>query len=211
MPHLPATRLLVPADAPAPGADFQLVQSSLVSGLPHYIDLSKTLRLKITLPTGLLQHWLDADPSALVATSDDETQPRAATFTDEIGAVARPALRLALLQGGAPLSTLPFALDTPRTTPDAGGAAQGAAAEIVLLSWNIHAGTVRGSGDFGSTIQLAWRVADLGASDFGPPVINEFLWRRLPPTLKMASSLGLRAPLVATRFTLARMPLHVVQ
>jgi hypothetical protein len=208
--YYPAARLLVSADPPALSDDFQIVQSSMVNGFPHYVDLTKSLRLKVTLPTGLLQPWLDTDPNSLVATSDDENAPRSATLTDEIGSVARPSLRIALLQSGSYLSTLPFALDTTRAVPDDGNGAQGVAVEIALLQWNIFAGTVRGAGDFGSSIQLGWRIANLGVSDFGPPVINLFLWQRLPLTLRMESDLGLRTAVLASRFTLARMALHVV-
>jgi hypothetical protein len=39
----------------------------------------------------------------------------------------------------------------------------------------LHAGCLRGAGDYGSAVKLAWRRADLGAEQF-PPLA-------LPPTV----------------------------
>jgi len=183
MPTYPASQFLVPATPPTLPDDFQVVQSRMVNGLPHLLDVTKTLRLKVTLPTGLLQDWLDADPSTLVATSDDELAPQSATLSEEVGGVSRPAPRITAQQSGTPVATAPFALYARRTFRDDGAASQGSLLEVAFLEWKIYAGTVRGVGDFGSYIKFAWRPATLAVSDFGPPVINPFLRLRLLPIL----------------------------
>jgi len=209
MPNYPSARLLVPAAAPALPDTFQMVQSQILNGFPHFIDLTKSVRLKITMPTGLLQPWLDADPGALVATNDDESVPRSAALSEEIGAVTRPALRMAIVQNGVFLSTVPIAAGVQRTLPDDGTAIQGVVIEIALASWKIFAGTVRGPGDFGSSIQLGWRFANAAANDFGPPVMNVFLWRRLLPRLRLQSELGRATFQLDDRFAVRRMALRV--
>ena len=191
MPSYPAAPLLVPAGAPAASDDFTIVRSAMIQGFPHIIDLTDGLRLKVILPTGLMQPWLDADPSALVASSDDELQPRAATLTDDVGGVSRSALRLAIVRRGSFLSTTPATLATARSLPSAGDPAQGVAVAITLLGWSIFAGTLRGTGDFGSFIDFGWKIANVGANNFEPPGLNPFLRRRLGASLAMRSELGL--------------------
>jgi hypothetical protein len=205
----PLARLLVPVSAPPLPDGFQVIQSRILNGFPHFIDLTKSVRLKITMPTGLLRAWLDADPSALVATSDDELAARPAAPSEEIGGATRPALRIAILQNSAFLSTVPLAAGVQRTLPDDGDATQGVAIEIALVSWNIFAGTVRGPGDFGSSIQLGWRFANAGVNDFGPPVLNVFLSHRQAPRLRLLSELGRREVRVDGRFLVRRLALRV--
>ena len=178
------------ATVPTVSDDYTIVRSPVTNGLPHIIHLAEGLRLKVTLPTGLMQTWLEADPSALVSSADDELRPRPKEFTETVGDASRTALRLTLVQGGAVLATIPATLATRRSVPDAGNDAQGVAFDIVLLDWSIHAGTQRGPGDFGSYIHLGWKAADRAASDFSPPALNEFVRRRLSPAL--SSGIGPR-------------------
>ena len=67
MPNFAAVQLLVSATPPTVSDDFTILRSPLAQGFPAFIDLTTGLRLKVTLPTGLMQAWLDADPSSLVA------------------------------------------------------------------------------------------------------------------------------------------------
>jgi hypothetical protein len=209
MTTYPAARWLVPPDPPALAEDFTVLRSPLTNGFPHFIDLTKTLRLKVTLPTGLMQPWLHADPAALVSTSEDERQPRSAAVTDQPAAASNPSLRLAISQGGAVLFTTPATLGNERHLPDAGDAVQGVRVAIELLGWSIFAGTLQGPGDFGSFVQFGWKAASEAVSDFGPPVINPFLVRRLAPRLKVRSELGLLKPVVDRRFAVRRLALDV--
>jgi len=208
MPNYPAARLLVPPDPPELPDGFAMLQSSITNGLPHVIDLPNNIRLTVTLPTGLLPHWLDADPTELVATSDDETAARPAQLQEEIGTTGRPPLRLAARRSGLALGTMPFALQAARVLRNDGDATAGAAVEVILLGWTIHAGTIRGAGDFGSSISLAWRRADLAVEVFGPPVINPFLVHRLPLIFRIHSVLGLKRPLFDVKFALRRQAFH---
>jgi hypothetical protein len=208
MPHYPAARLLVPPAPPNLPDGFTTLQSSVVNGLPHIVDLPNNTRLTVTLPTGLLPHWLDADPADLVATSDDEEAPRPAELPEQTDTAARPALRLSARQSGRALGTMSFSLQATRLLRDDGDAAAGAAIEVVLLGWALHAGTVRGHGDFGSSISLGWRRANLAVEIFGPPVINPFLVHRLPLIFRIYSELGLRRRLIDNKFVVRRQALH---
>lgn len=208
MPHYPAARLLVPAEPPPVPEGFETVRASIVNGLPYTIDLTRDLRLKFTLPTGLLRPWLDVSPETVVASAGDERAPRSAAPQEEIGGVARPALRLALLRGETVRVVVPFALSVRRTLPDGGDPVQGSLVEVVLLDWAIHAGAVCGPGDFGSFVQFAWRRADRAVDHFGPPVINPFLWRRLVPILRIESQLGLVRRLPTVRLVTRRLALR---
>jgi hypothetical protein len=200
----PAAALLVSAGPPTVSDDFAVIRAPLNNGLPYFIDLTKVLRLKLTLPTGLMRPWLDADPTALATTSDDELRPRSSA-----DAAAKPALRLSIIRSGTALATIPATLGAQRRLPAAGDPAQGAALDIVLLGWSIFAGTMQGPGDFGSFVQFGWKTADQAQSAFGPPVINPFLQRRLLPRLKLQSQLGLVKPIVDRRFAVRRWALDV--
>jgi hypothetical protein len=208
MPSYPAARLLVPSDPPDLPDGFTTLQSAMVNGLPHPIDLPNGLRLTVTVPTGLLSDWIDADPTMVITTSDDESAPLPPNPNGEIAGVARPGARLSARLSTAPLGTLPLSLRAARVLRDDGDASAGAALEVVLLDWEIHAGTLRGAGDFGSSITLAWRRADQGVSAFGPPVINPFLILRLPPIFHLRSELGLLVRRVDTKFLLQRRALY---
>jgi hypothetical protein len=209
MPAYPAARLLVPADTPTVSDDFTTVRSPLVQGLPHFIDLTTDLRLKVTLPTGLMLPWLDAPPSSLVASSDDEAHPRSEGDPIDAEDVWRPALRVTALRGRSRLSSLPAAASAWRSVPDGGDAVQGVALDVVLLAWRIFAGTLRGPGDFGSFIQLGWRISGLGANQFMAPAINPFLRRRLAAGQAMRSQLGLSRTVLDRRFAIRRLAFDV--
>jgi hypothetical protein len=77
------------------------------------------------------------------------------------------------------VGAVPLVAGGRRLVPDAGAADGGVAVELVLLAWELRAGTVRGPGEFGSRLALAWRRADRGAAEFSPPPINPGLARRL--------------------------------
>src|ERR1700755_2714924 len=116
MPTYPAAQLLVSADPPTPSDDLTVIRAPLTNGLPAFIDLTKVLRLKLTLPTGLMQPWLQGDPTTLVSTSDDELQFRP-SVTDT---AAAPALRLSIIRGATTLASVPATLGAQRRLPDSG-------------------------------------------------------------------------------------------
>jgi hypothetical protein len=91
---------------------------------------------------------------------------------------ARAPLRLVVERSNVVLGVVPFAAGLRQVVPNDGGT-RGVAIEIVVLAWDLRAGTVRGPGDFGSRISLAWRTADRASAEFAPPPINANLARRL--------------------------------
>ena len=120
MPAYPAARLLVPADTPTVSDDFTTVRSPLVQGLPHFIDLTTDLRLKVTLPTGLMRrgstrhrrHWSRA---VTTKPNRDRTATQSTPRTFGVLRCASTALRR-----GSRLSSLPAAAGASRSLPMAG-------------------------------------------------------------------------------------------
>ncbi|MEV4822027.1 hypothetical protein [Micromonospora sp. NPDC049274] len=196
MPPFPIDRYLLPETPIEVPAGFTEVRQSLTAGLPHRVELGGGVHAVLILPTGLARQWLATDPLAVVSTSADDLMPRPAPpATPRTPAlVGRVPLRLVVRQGTRILGSVPLAAGLRRVCPDAGPAATNGstpvAVEVVVLAWLLHAGTVRGSGDYGSTLTLAWRPADRAVDTFGPPPINEFVWRRRPPAQRVESELG---------------------
>ncbi len=145
----------------------------LVAGLPHTIVLDADVSLALTLPNGLAAQWLAADPQAIMASSRPELEPH----VPESGAVARPPLRLVAMVSSKPVAAVPLVAGMRRAVPDHGDAG-GVRVELEIVGWEVRAGTLRGSGDFGSFVDLAWRRADRAARRFEPPPLNAMLMRR---------------------------------
>jgi hypothetical protein len=148
----------------------------ILAGLPHSIVLAEDMRLIVTLATGDAVLWRDADATAVVTTSDEERTPPNAS--DESRSRRVPAA-LVVQRGRRVLATLPLALAAHRVTDPAGGFAL----ELVTLGWKIRAGSLRGGGDFGSFVSLAWKRVDGGASRFEPPPIHPRVAARQRPTI----------------------------
>jgi len=195
MPPFPIDRYLLPETPIEVPDGFTEVRQSLTAGLPHRVELGAGVHAVLILPTGLARQWLDTDPLAVVSSSADDLAPRPAPpATPQAPAlVGRVPLRLVVRQGTRILGSVPLATGLRRVCPDAGLATEAGpstAVEVLVLAWLLHAGTVRGSGDYGSTVTLAWRPADRAVDQFGPPPINEFVWRRRPPAQRVESELG---------------------
>jgi hypothetical protein len=172
--------LLPPAVEPPPG--FTTVRQNLTAGVPHRIDLGAGVHAVLILPTGLARQWIDTDPLAVVSTSaDDRTARPAPTPVPAPRLAGRAPLRLVVRSGTRILGSVPLAADLRRLCGPV---------EILVTAWHLSAGTVRGSGDYGSYVVLGWRRADTAVDDFGPPPINAFVWRRRPPALRIESSQG---------------------
>jgi hypothetical protein len=176
---IPVSRYLVPADVPPPPATFTRVTQPLVNGLPQAIPLDAQLRLVVALPTGVAQPWLDADPAAVVSRSADQIAAASAAGDEanSIGAVAFAPLRVLLVRDRTPLASVPLVAGLRRTLPDAGD--DGVAIELRVLGWDVRVGTVRGAGDFGSFVDLAWRRADRPGESFEPPPLSPRVAARL--------------------------------
>lgn len=50
---------------------------------------------------------------------------------------------------------------------------------IKLRDWKVHVGTVRGAGDYGSFIELAWRLSNDRPTDFEAPQASHGVLKRL--------------------------------
>ncbi len=177
MPPFPIDRYLLP-EAPVEVPDgFTEVRQSLTAGLPHRVEFGAGVHAVLILPTGLARQWLATDPLAVVSSSADDLAPRPVPAAAPPALVGRVPLRLVVRQGTRILGSVPLAAGLRRVCPDAGpptdtGSSSTAssapiAVELLVLTWLLHAGTVRGSGDYGSSLALAWRRADRAVDQFG--------------------------------------------
>ncbi|ESA32885.1 hypothetical protein N836_24160 [Leptolyngbya sp. Heron Island J] len=168
------SHLVTESDLTIP-AGFTRVTNKLLTALPHEISLTADISLVLVMPTGLAVTWREIDPTTLVSHSEAELQPfnpslRKINLADAkyVGEVTRHPLRCLVRQGGTTIASVPLVAGLHRTIPDYGSPSQGALLELIILSWDIRAGSLRGPGDFGATISLAWRLVGQGANTFSP-------------------------------------------
>ena len=166
------------------------MSQAILGGLPHTIQLDQDLRLILFVPTGLATVWRDADPTTVVTQSAGELSPSTVVTNSAIGDATRAPARVALQISGTIVASVPLAAGLRRTLPDSGNADIGSRVELAILSWDIRAGSLRGSGDFGSRLTLAWRRADKAVERFLTPTVSSQLVARLEPQFRMASELG---------------------
>ena len=191
MPPFPITRYLLPDRPPGVPDGFTEVRQALTGGLPQRVELGAGVHAVLVLPTGLARQWLDADPRDLVSISGDDLATRAAPAApDPVPLAGRAPLRLVVRRGTEVLGSVPLAAGLRRTCPDAGGDGRGAAVEVAIVAWHLCAGTVRGPGDYGSFVSLAWRVADRAADRFDPAPVHRSVLRRKPLRSRVESELG---------------------
>jgi hypothetical protein len=177
IPPIPVNRYLVPPVQPSTPDGFTAVSQTLAAGLPQTITLTDDLTLTLVVPNGLAHAWRDADPAAPISESGSEIRPFAPTPL-EIGSTRRPPARVLLRRTGTTLASVPLVAGLHRFIPDHGDPGEGVAVELAIISWQLHAGILRGPGDFGSRIELAWRRADLGSDFFSElPEVPPFLYR----------------------------------
>jgi hypothetical protein len=191
-PAFPIERLLVPPSPPELPADMTRVSQVLSKGLPETIDLGSAASLIVLVPTGLATAWRDADPEAVVSSSDAETAPYTPDPATPVGDATRAAVRVLLLVGGAPVASVPLIAGLRRRLPDSGDPDRGVRVELAISSWRICAGSVRGPGDFGSRLEFSWRVADTAVDEFGPQPVPPRVVARLKRRYRMESVLGVR-------------------
>jgi hypothetical protein len=178
MEPIPVAAYLVPEHASRAPVGFATVSEPMTRGLPHTIVLDRATRATVVLPSGLARAWRDADPTDVVSASADEHAPVVADALRVREDVARAPLRLVVERSNVVLAIVPVTAGLRQVVPNDGGV-RGAVIEIVVLAWDLRAGTVRGAGDFGSRLSLAWRAADRASTEFAPPPMNANLARRL--------------------------------
>jgi hypothetical protein len=177
---IPVSRYLVPELPVGLGAlppGYTLLDQAITAGLPHRMTLDAGLTVTLSLPTGLAREWLHADGYATIAESgaenatDDADAPRPAR---------RPAPRL-IVRGanGALVGVVPLSAGLVRGVGDSGGAG-GMRVTIMVLAYDLRAGSARGPGDWGSRITIGWRHSDKGTNSFEPPPLNPSVIPRLP-------------------------------
>jgi hypothetical protein len=201
---IPVARLLVPPVSTLAPEGFARIESILPSGLPATIELDRELSLVLTLPTGLAAPWRDAAADDIVATAEDDLAPLPGPPPTR-DPVAEAPLRLHLRRGSTVVAATPLGVGARLRLPDGGDQLIGTLVEVVLLDWIIRAGSIRGAGDAGSRLVLAWRRADGAVDQFSEPPINPHFEPRLPPVLRVESRPYLmkfeRARLVAMDLT----------
>lgn len=164
MPPLPVDAFLVPEQPLALPDGFTSARQQLTNGLPFTWSLTGEVGLVLHASIGDAIVWRDADPSALASTSADEVAPHLAPRgADPRGQVT---LRLLVRRARATLASIPLAAGLWRMAPDGDGAAS--VVELYVIGWAIHAGCMRGSGDFGSYIDLGWRHVGPAVDQFDP-------------------------------------------
>jgi len=181
-PSFPIARYLTPAHSDPVPEGFTLVDGQVAKGLPHYVELSDRLRIKVTAPTGLARQWLDVAADAVISASEDQAAPFDPAAPARMLDGQTP--RLALIKDGRVIGSAALTLG-PVFRFIAGE--EGAAAEVAVLGWRLSAGVLRGPVSDGSFVRLAWREADKAISEFGPPPVSDFVIRRAIPRLRIES------------------------
>lgn len=200
----PIRRYLVPEEKPIPPEGFTRVDERIVNGLPHSIQLSDNIMLVVVIPNGQAVAWRDADPAAVLSSSGDELLPAAAGGDEPVGHVKRAPARILVRISGKTAASVPLVAGLRRSIPDSGDGRSGVRIELAILSWDLTTGIMRGGGDFGSSISLAWRRADRAVEHYSTPVINPHLVPRLKPQFRMMSALGLVKPVRLARFNVKK-------
>jgi hypothetical protein len=183
---IPIARYLVPETA-APPSELTRVTQAISRGLPHTIDLDGDLKLVLTVPNGVAAVWRDSDPTAVVSRSSDQVaaSPRPqAGQAEPLGAIAYAPARLYLERGQTTLACVPLVSGLRRTIPDTGRDDAGVRIELLVVAWDLRAGSLRGAGDFGSFVDLAWRRAGRAGDRFDVPPLSPRVAVRLERELR---------------------------
>jgi hypothetical protein len=177
MSAVPIAGHLVPAD-PAPlAAGMERRVETLTGGLAQVIALDRDVSLLLLVPNGLATAWRDADPAQPVSSSAPQLAPASPGADEPVGRVDQAAPRLVVTMAARTLGSVALVAGMRRSVPDSGGG--GEVVELAILGWELHAGTLRGAGDFGSRLELAWRRSDRAGDTFQPPPPNPQLLARL--------------------------------
>ncbi|GAA4878649.1 hypothetical protein [Actinomycetospora straminea] len=157
-------RLLVaPPDTGVP-AGWTAVDEALLAGVPHRIPLTGDLVLLLVVPTGLATAWQGAPAAAVVTSSRTGLAARLGSAPGEpVPAPPHSPARLVLLQARTVAGALPLVAAGRALLPPTDAAA-GLRIELLVREWDIRAGSLRGPGDVGSRLSLAWRRIDQGSA-----------------------------------------------
>jgi hypothetical protein len=174
MAPIPVSRYLVPADPPALPPSFTTVRIALTAGLPYTYALDARWSVIVRYPTGVMNAWTAAGASD-VASSDLPERSARPAGTD---AGPRDPVRLTVALDKRTRAVLPLSAGRRALIADDG--VNPATLELAILSWTITAGSVRGSGDSGAVLSLAWRDATRAVAQFATPPVQPLVAQRLP-------------------------------
>lgn len=164
--RFPIEHYLVPEYRREVPAGFARLDATIINSVPFTMTLNQDYALILAVPSGLGNTWREADPTTLISSAQEQASP-----TAPAAPAWRPLLPLTLQvqRAGVRVAVLPLLLGMTQIAPR--GDASFAALELIVLDWALYAGNLRGRGDFGSRLTLAWRV--LGAADqFEPPPLH---------------------------------------
>lgn len=162
---LPIIAALTPEAPPTLPAGYRLIESRIVMGLPHVLELLPRWRAVLSLPTGSARAWLD--------------RPAGLAITDG-------APRLRFQRDTVTRHVAPLVLGEPFEVVEEGRAL----VRCVVLDWALHVGDMRGPGDFGSFLSLGIEAAEAGVSAFGPLAPSDFVISALPEADRIESRPG---------------------
>lgn len=188
---IPVNRYLVPDPTALAPEGFIRIDSRISNGVPHTVALSAAERLLLVAPTGVAAIWRSADPSIGVSDSMLERVPREDGSPLVLPLLASVAFRLLYQVNRRTVGVAPLVANALVRLPEASGAR--ARIEVVVLGWRLHAGTLRGAGDYGSFLSLGWRSRASGVDEFSDPPPNPVFIRRQPPERRLQSQVGLAA------------------
>lgn len=164
---IPVDAFLVDVPSTHTPDGFTVVDQQIAGAVPLRIRLFADVVLVLVVPTGLGRQWRDFEPRDIVATGVSEREPLDPA-DPPAEAPARAAARLYLERGTTTRGVVPLAAGL-RTAIDAG---DDTFVELVVLAWEMRAGTVTTGGDVGSRITLAWRDAARAPTQFSPDPIH---------------------------------------
>jgi hypothetical protein len=151
----------------------------------------------------------------LVTSSGPELDPSTPDREFPVGDAGRLPARLHLQRSGVTIASIPLVAGLRRLLPESGETTSGAPVDVVILSWEIHAGTLCGAGDFGSRIRFAWRLANQAVAFFAALPLNPFAGTRVAvqvqktkPQLAVESVVGLKQIEQPRRFQLRKVVLQ---
>jgi hypothetical protein len=184
----PITRYLVSAARPPVPPGFADVSVDVTTGLPLAISLSRDISLVLATPTGDAHSLLEGDSMLTVSAAGDELLAWSSSG-DPIGSVGRAPARLYVQRQGVTIGSVPLTLGAYWRIADAGDPAGGVAVELVVLGWRLALGDLVSAVNYGSSIRLGWREADLGAPTFQPPPVSSQILSVLRGTTAAQSQL----------------------
>src|SRR5687768_10078464 len=130
MQALPLARLLVPAFPDAAPAGFTVAAGDITNGLPHRVELSPGLILKLAVPTGVARQWLDLEPGSIVSTSADQAGEYG---LGQASLPGRQTPRLCAIRDGRIIGRTPLTLGRRVRFASNGASVQ---IELIMLGWS---------------------------------------------------------------------------